>query len=643
MPGARIGRPPNLDPEVRPCTSEQAGSESTRTSASAPSSPGALVALWEMRQQTRARAASLIVGDRKNGFRQASSMLSEIARDDPSDWRTHACRALVAWSNGEVDRDALLALEQAGTKHADLLQRAHAIIEQSLRANPFGDPSVATGARPAIVVPGKQLSQAGTMDRDLLARMETALEFARKYPDAPIVLSGGATVTKTTECSVMAGWLTENGVSPERLLLDPLATVTTANSLQTIALLRTRPGTDQLLLVTDDDHIRRANVIFGITLLRSDLRMTLTPVSAGGSKAGKLAAPADDEDRAKVYLDAMHACQLFAYRGRPKFYQDGNIIGDEIPGDEKASVEVALGAPGSAGGKREFAVIVKQLSRGELPRGAESALLERLLRKYEIAPKAFRVDKAAPTDVLKAVIETIEGLGLESSHTEEAADHIKVHIQSAATANHEGPPGERADAASVNRTVSRWLPRDPVVDGRQERAADQRDTTHFAAPMLGPLVIGEPRFLVSPDNKTYLNGAIHAVDVDSIRTHDDASCDEIRIRVGPEHWNEADLMKLGSEGARLLREDGRLIVSTGAEPHAPIEGFVKALTMHGFSVSIHAPEETPFYPILSDPSAGGVTFECRKLPAQRRSKRPRASDSTGEGPARVKMRRPGAV
>ncbi|MGN6667961.1 MAG: hypothetical protein ACTHKH_13510, partial [Trinickia sp.] len=355
-----------------------------------------------------------------------------------------------------------------------------------------------------------------------------------------------------------------------------------------------------------------------------------------------LGAPANEHDRSKVYLDAMHACQLFAYRGRPKFYQDGHIIGDELPGDERAGVEVAMGpcVPGS--NTREF-VAIKRLDRGELPRGAESLLLERLLRAFGIVPKAFRLERAATDDVSRAVIETIEGLGLAHPHTKQAADYIEVHIEWDATAGTGTPQRESAaDARPVSRSTSRSLPRDPVVDGRQVRSAYRQDSLSFDAGTPGPLVIGEPRFLVSHDNKTYLNGAIHAVDLDSIRTQADASCDEVRIRVGAESWNEAELTKLGREGARLLREGGRLVVSTGAQPHAPLEAFIRTLTLHGFSVSIDAPEETPFYPVISDPSAGGVTFECTKLPAQPSRKRARESPEPDEGPPRSKMRRPGA-
>ena len=612
MPATRISGASHVE-HLETCDVRNDAVEPTRTSGSGTSLPAELEGLFYKVQKRRATAASLIV---KRDFTGARDTLAAIAPHDPDEWRTYACQAFDAWRTRAVDHSALHELKKVDAKQFEFLRRVHTIVEQSLKANVFTEPLVLGGARPAIVVPGKQLSAEDAMDRDLLARMETALKFAKRYPNAPIILSGGATVTKTTECSVMATWLEEKGIARERLLLDPLATVTTANALQTIALLRSsRHDTNHLLLVTDDDHIRRANVIFGITLLRSGLGMTMTAIPAGGTKAGKLAVPADENERTKVYLDAMHACELFAFRGRPRFYQREHIIGDEIPGDAKAGVEVALpkiSDSGPADGTPQLIDILR-LDRGELPRGAESLLLERLLRAYNKVPQGFKLERAATADLQKAVIDTIERLGLEYSHTRQAAEHIEIHIKPAATAFDETGTDEPSETPASRQTAPRSLPREPVVDARHAQPADQCDPATSNTPVPGLLVINEPRFLVSPDGNTYLNGATHAMDLDSVAKHPAASFDEVRIRVGVDNWNETDLMKLGSEAARLLRDNGRLILSTGAQPDPPLAMIVEALMAHGFSTKkISAPVETPFYPDISDPSAGGVTLECTK-------------------------------
>lgn len=640
MPITRIGRLSNIEPELQAVRPERAVPASTRGSTSESDSATALAELWQMRNERRGLAASRMVTGIRDGFKDASETLSDITRDDPNDWRAHSCRALIAWHNGTDDHDALRALRKADPAQAEFLLKIHEIVEQSLKADPFSAPSIPKKANPAIVVPGKQLTSTAEMDGDLLDRLKAALKLANTYPDAPIVLSGGATVTQTTECSVMAKWLIEQGISPDRLLLDPLATVTTANALQAIALLRKHPGTDQILLVTDEDHIRRAYVIFSATLMRSDLRATLTPVPAEGSKAGKLGQPADEKVRAKVFLDAMHACGLFAFRGQPRFYQRGNVIGDALPGDPKAAVEVALPerrAAGAADDAPEF-VAINRMDRGELPRGAESLLLERLLRAHGKLPKAFRLKRGATQDQQRVVIDTIEALGLKYSHTEQAANYVQLCVEPLSAA----VTAESAFAATVDAPPSEWVPRDPVVDGRQVRPADQRypARSNAAAPRRGParpLVIGEPRFLVSHDGSVHLNGSIHAVDLDAVRKQPTGAFDVVRIQFGPKNWNEPDLMKLGREGARLLRANGRLLVSTGAEPHAPIAAFIKALTKHDFSVGISTPVETAFYPVMSDPSAGGVTFECKMRPQSVR-KRARESSSSANGPTRSKVR-----
>lgn len=651
MTGERIGGRSPVDGGGQSTfsTSEPAAPAPARPPLADASSPAALARLAQAVQRRREEAAGAIVGGKHDGFAHAESLYSKLAHDDPNDWRTQACLALIAWSKGKEDGKALLALSDGHPERAASLERIHEMVEGTLAAHrPFEDVSLPKDAHPAIAIPGKQLQPDGTMDDDLHDRLEVALTLAKQYPDAPIVLSGGATVTKATECGVMAEWFLAKGIDPGRLLLDPLSTVTTANALQTIALLRSEPEINHLLLVTNPYHIRRTAAIFGATLLQDDARIDLTPVPAGNNGAEKLAVAAGAKERADVYLDTMRACGLFAYRGRPQFYEQGNVIGDRVPGDPQAGVEVVVPehgtAPGAPTGTPEF-VEIRKLARGELPRGSEGALVGRVLTKYGKVPsREIRIPLDTATEATqKAAIDALDALGLKHARTEKARDHLKIHIEQpppAATTGNDTPPKKPGGASPRGPLAPIITPRTLVMEASKLGQESKGDNAG-AAPRT--VVVGEPRFLVSPENEVHLNGAIHAVDLDaldedSIRNLTNASYDEVRMRIGTKNWNEEDLMKVGREGARLLREAGKLIVSTGAQPDAPIEIFIKAFSEYGFSVRVTYPVETPFYPVMSDPSAGGVTFECVKLPPLVARKRARVVDPAEPEPARTKRK-----
>ena len=118
-----------------------------------------------------------------------------------------------------------------------------------------------------IVVLGFQLNADGSMRDELVERLRVALKSAEKYPNAFVVCTGGGTASgdaSATEAGRMADWLTENGLSPERVLVEDRSLTTAQNAVYTFELLRERcPQVTQLAIVSSDYHIATGTLLFG--------------------------------------------------------------------------------------------------------------------------------------------------------------------------------------------------------------------------------------------------------------------------------------------------------------------------------------------------------------------------------------------
>lgn len=117
-----------------------------------------------------------------------------------------------------------------------------------------------------IVVLGFQLHADGSMAEELLGRCRTALAFAERYPRSRIAVTGGGTAYQNrtaTEAGVMAQWLREQGVEPERILVEDRSLTTADNAVFTCELLRrSAPGVRMLAIVSSDYHLPLGVLLF---------------------------------------------------------------------------------------------------------------------------------------------------------------------------------------------------------------------------------------------------------------------------------------------------------------------------------------------------------------------------------------------
>ena len=118
-----------------------------------------------------------------------------------------------------------------------------------------------------MVVLGFQLNPDGTMTDELMQRLAVAKASAEKYPNALIVCTGGGTATENpeaTEAGEMAKWLIENGVDPQRVIVEDQSLTTAQNAIYTRQILTEQyPQVKQLAIISSDYHIATGILLFG--------------------------------------------------------------------------------------------------------------------------------------------------------------------------------------------------------------------------------------------------------------------------------------------------------------------------------------------------------------------------------------------
>ena len=118
-----------------------------------------------------------------------------------------------------------------------------------------------------LVVLGFQLEPDGSMRQELVERLRVAKRSAEKYPNALIVCTGGGTAAENksaTEAGRMAEWLIDNGIAPERVIVEDKSLTTAQNAIYTLNILAERyPQVRELAVISSDYHIATGTLLFG--------------------------------------------------------------------------------------------------------------------------------------------------------------------------------------------------------------------------------------------------------------------------------------------------------------------------------------------------------------------------------------------
>ncbi|MBR4036797.1 MAG: YdcF family protein [Oscillospiraceae bacterium] len=111
----------------------------------------------------------------------------------------------------------------------------------------------------AIIVLGCGLNSDGTPSHTLVNRLDGCVKYHSKNPDSYIVVTGGLSrFGNQTEGMSMKKYLTDKGVSADKILVDEKATNTKENFEYSLQLLETAGiGKDNIAFVTNSFHIFR--------------------------------------------------------------------------------------------------------------------------------------------------------------------------------------------------------------------------------------------------------------------------------------------------------------------------------------------------------------------------------------------------
>jgi len=118
-----------------------------------------------------------------------------------------------------------------------------------------------------ILIFGAAIRPGGQPSTTLRRRVETALNCAKRHPDARFIPTGGIGRYGPSEASVMAGLLRESGVESERILLEETATDTLSSVRAIRRLLREHPPQGRVMVATSAYHVPRCLILlclFGI-------------------------------------------------------------------------------------------------------------------------------------------------------------------------------------------------------------------------------------------------------------------------------------------------------------------------------------------------------------------------------------------
>lgn len=124
-----------------------------------------------------------------------------------------------------------------------------------------------------IVVLGFELNDDGSMQPELLGRLEVALTCAEQYPNAYVVCTGGGTARQNkdvTEAGLMGDWLMDHGVAPERLIIEDESHTTAENAIFSYnILLEKYPQVHSVAIVSSHYHIAWGSLLFEAAFLRT--------------------------------------------------------------------------------------------------------------------------------------------------------------------------------------------------------------------------------------------------------------------------------------------------------------------------------------------------------------------------------------
>jgi len=175
----------------------------------------------------------------------------------------------------------------------------------------------------AILVLGRGLKPDGTPKPELVKRLETALDEAKRQPDAKVVVTGGAVHNAFSEAEAMRTWLLSHGLEDSRIVTEDRSRITLENVENTVPWFRSRGVTD-ITLVTERFHMARSRDLLVHALKHGQVRAQVKTAPADDGLQGQ-----ERFHRAMLELRAWQkdrVNQVLLHSGRDLFFVGPQVL-----------------------------------------------------------------------------------------------------------------------------------------------------------------------------------------------------------------------------------------------------------------------------------------------------------------------------
>ena len=242
-------------------------------------------------------------------YKEALSQLDRILRKNPTDLQALALSALAAKTLESEEQVVarLQALKYVSPKaYEDVAKIFNYVDENSAYKINYGSYPLTDMTPEAIAVFGQTPNKDGSPSPALLTRLEKTKEMAERYPNVPIVLSGGPVQTPYSEATVMYKWLKENGVDEKRLILDEIARDTPGNAVGMVKAFK-EYNAHKILAIGTILHVPRAKMVLQVYGNAVGYDMTIDTAGGGGK-------PSEAKKKIEhlyTYVNALRAAHLY--------------------------------------------------------------------------------------------------------------------------------------------------------------------------------------------------------------------------------------------------------------------------------------------------------------------------------------------
>ncbi|MCQ6282840.1 ElyC/SanA/YdcF family protein [Bacillus sp. EB600] len=250
-----------------------------------------------------------------SNFPESLSQLDQVLRRNPYDIQALAVTSMIQRFEGnKEDENARLKVLQRVSPHAakDMKNLFH-FVEENMYAD-YGNEPQTNMVPDAIAVFGQSPNSNGTPSSGMLTRLTKAKEMADRFPNAKIVLSGGAVKTPYAEANVMRDWLVGQGVDPNRILIDDQARDTYGNAIGMVSIFE-QNDLHNIIAVATVQHLPRA-----VTTLKAYANRVGYPIKVDSAGGGEKPDPASQvSERKYTYVTAARAAGLYELNDFAKY------------------------------------------------------------------------------------------------------------------------------------------------------------------------------------------------------------------------------------------------------------------------------------------------------------------------------------